>query len=176
MTQEPQKNSTVLIVIAIIGVIGTIVASTIGVIGNYNIEKFRQESELTRVALVFIVTQGGATQVSMASTISAPTSTLYPTASSSPKDTNTPMPIPTLTPTIPTPTHAPFAFSDNFNTGIDPGWRIVDGQPVIKDGWLRGTVTLETGKSSLSNYTVDIDFDISRCCNAFLILLEFRVG
>jgi hypothetical protein len=56
------KNNTVLIV-AIIGVIGTIVATTIGVIGNYvgnyNIEKLRQESELTRIALVAIATQGG---------------------------------------------------------------------------------------------------------------------
>lgn len=76
MTQEPQKNNNiVLIVIAIIGVIGTIVATTIGVIGNYNIEKLRQDTELTRIALVSIATQGGATQASLASTISAPTET-----------------------------------------------------------------------------------------------------
>jgi hypothetical protein len=57
MTQEPQKNNTALIVIAIIGVVGTIVASAIGAIGNYNTEKMRQEVELTRIALL----AGGAT-------------------------------------------------------------------------------------------------------------------
>jgi type II secretory pathway pseudopilin PulG len=83
MTQEPQKN-VVLIVIAIIGVVGTIVASGIGAFVNYNIEKERQGFELTRIALVSIVTQGGATQVSMASTISAPTDLPFPIYSPSP--------------------------------------------------------------------------------------------
>jgi len=52
MAQEPQKSNYVLIVIAIIGLVGTIVAATIGAIGNYNTEKLRQEAELTRIALV----------------------------------------------------------------------------------------------------------------------------
>jgi len=94
------------------------------------------------------------------------------------KPADTPAP-PTLTPTITpipstataTPTQAPFAFSDNFNTGIDPGWRIVDGQPFIKDGWLKGTVTLETGKSSRNNYTVQLDFDITPCCSALVYII-----
>ena len=52
MTQESPKNNNVLIVIAIISVVGTIVASIVGAIGNYNTEKMRQEAELTRIALV----------------------------------------------------------------------------------------------------------------------------
>jgi hypothetical protein len=68
MTQEPHKSNIVLIIIAIIGVIGTVIGATITVIGNYNVEKLRQETELTRIALVSIATQGGATQASMAST------------------------------------------------------------------------------------------------------------
>jgi len=51
MTQESQKSNTVLIIIATIGVLGTILASAIGAIGNYNIEKLRQETELTQTAL-----------------------------------------------------------------------------------------------------------------------------
>ena len=55
MTQEPQKSHIVLIVIAIIGAIGTICATSIGAYATYNVEKLRQESELTRIALVSIV-------------------------------------------------------------------------------------------------------------------------
>ena len=99
MTQEPQKSNVVLIVIAIIGVVGTIVATTIGVIGNYNIEKLRQDTELTRIALVSIATQGGATQASLVSTISAPTDmpTLPP---ASPNIIVSPLPSLTFTPAL----------------------------------------------------------------------------
>ena len=153
MTQEPQKNNTVLILIAIIGVVGTIVATTIGVIGNYNIEKFRQESELTRVALVSIVTQGGATQVSMASTISAPTSTPYPTESPFPKDTNTPTTIPTSTP-IPTQTPDPRLFWDDFETGYKPEWNFLGNSYSITNGKLiaNGPIEGYIGDKSWANY------------------------
>jgi hypothetical protein len=57
MTQEPQKNNTVLIVIAIITVLGTIIGTIITVTGNYNVEKLRQETELTRIALITNSTQ-----------------------------------------------------------------------------------------------------------------------
>ncbi len=77
MTQESQKNNTVLIVIAIIGVVGTIVASAIGAIGNYSAEKLRQETELTRIALGSVTTQSGTTQISTAT--QAPTSVILPT-------------------------------------------------------------------------------------------------
>jgi len=99
MTQEPHKSNIVLIVIAIIGVIGTVIGATITVIGNYNIEKLRQETELTRIALVTIATQGGATQVSMASTISAPTDTPYPTYAPLPTLSPSSTPAPTIPPT-----------------------------------------------------------------------------
>ena len=92
MNQEPQKSNTVLIVIAIIGVVGTIIATTIGVIGNYNIEKLRRDTELTRIALVSMATQGGATQASMASTISAPTDVLINIPTEIPIPTNTFLP------------------------------------------------------------------------------------
>ncbi len=104
MTQEPPKNNVVLIVIAIIGVVGTIVATAIGVIGNYNIEKLRQNTELTSIAFESISMQGGATQTSLASTISAPTET--PALASFPTNTTVPSK-PSDTPTstnIPTPT------------------------------------------------------------------------
>jgi hypothetical protein len=72
MTQESQKSNTVLIIIAIIGVVGTIVAATIGAIGNYNTEKLRQEAELTRIALASNSIQNGITQVPMTSAASTP--------------------------------------------------------------------------------------------------------
>ncbi len=75
MTQESQKNNTVMIAVAIIGVIGTIIATTIGVIGNYNIEKLRQDTELTRIASMSTTAQVEITQVSLTSTISSPTDT-----------------------------------------------------------------------------------------------------
>ncbi|MBV5347876.1 hypothetical protein JZU46_06655 [bacterium] len=52
MTQEPKKDNTILIVVAIIGLVGTIIAATIGAVTTYNVEKMRQEAELTRIALV----------------------------------------------------------------------------------------------------------------------------
>jgi hypothetical protein len=52
MAQESQKNNSVLIIIAIFGVVGTVIAATITVTGNYTVEKMRQEAELTRIALV----------------------------------------------------------------------------------------------------------------------------
>jgi len=63
MTQEPHKSNAVLIVVAIIGVVGTIIASLIGVIGNYNVEKLRQDTELTRIAFASNTIQSGATQL-----------------------------------------------------------------------------------------------------------------
>lgn len=51
MTQEPKKDNTIRIVVAIIGVVGTIIAATIGAVTTYNVEKLRQKAELTRIAL-----------------------------------------------------------------------------------------------------------------------------
>jgi hypothetical protein len=83
MNPEPQKSNTVLIVIAIIGVIGTVIGTIITVMGNYNVEKLRQETELTRIALVSIATQSGATQTVLQSTINAPTELPVPSTTPS---------------------------------------------------------------------------------------------
>ena len=128
MTQEPPKNNVVLIVIAIIGVVGTIVATAIGVIGNYNIEKLRQNTELTSIAFESISMQGGATQTSLASTISAPTETpalaSFPTNTtvpSKPSDTPTSTNIPTPTPLYCTETKYGFSFYEVKIYGPDTG-------------------------------------------------------
>jgi hypothetical protein len=57
MTQEPNKSNIVFIIVAIIGVCGTVIGATINVMGNINVEKIRQETELTRIALPSIATQ-----------------------------------------------------------------------------------------------------------------------
>jgi hypothetical protein len=164
MAQEPQKNNIVLIVIAIIGVAGTIIATAIGVVGNYNIEKFRQEAELTRMALVSIATQGGATQASMAGTISAPADTPYPTNEPPPTYT----PYPTYTPQkIPTTTSKPqptmlLPFQDTFDLRLGQEWqpilgtwRVVNGHLTTDDNndWRR----IFVGDTAWQNYAVEVD-------------------
>ncbi|HMS00807.1 MAG TPA: hypothetical protein PKE62_16270 [Anaerolineales bacterium] len=162
MTQEPQKSNTVLIVIAVIGVVGTIVATTIGVLGNYNVEKFRQEAELTKIALVSIATQGGATQVSLASTISAPTSTPYPTnelqPTYTPYPTYTPVPLPTISPTA----SINLPFADNFDLRLGKEWQPITGTWRIVNGNLTtdavgGERLILIGDENWQNYAVDVD-------------------
>lgn len=51
MESDSRKSNTVLILIATIGVFGTILAATIAAIGNYNVEKLRLEAVLTQTAL-----------------------------------------------------------------------------------------------------------------------------
>ena len=157
MSQETPKNNTVLIVVAIIGVIGTIVATAIGAIANYNIERFRQEAELTRIALVSIATQGGATQASMAGTISAPTSTPYPTNELQPTYT----PYPTYTP-VPPPifTSTPsYAFFDNFDSGPSPEWEVTNGSIIVVNGQLTtdNLATLFVGDTNWTDYKIEFD-------------------
>jgi len=185
MTQEPQKNNVVLIIIAIIGVVGTIVASIIGATANYNIEKLRQDSALTQIALVAVVTQGGATQVSMASTISAPTSTPLPTSTPVPTSTlqSTYTPYPTYTqaviPIIPTSTNAPesnLIFEDNFDNGINTeywqvfgSWMISDGNPVVVERYKSDKKFINSafdgkgglifpGTAQMDNIAIEFDF------------------
>jgi hypothetical protein len=103
MTQDSHKNNVVLIIIAIIGVIGTIVGATITVIGNYNAEKMRQEFALTQIALVSSGIQGGETQEALTSATSTPT-------------TNNPAIIPvTPTPLVSQSTNRTTSLYDDFN-------------------------------------------------------------
>jgi hypothetical protein len=81
VNQDSHKNNTVLIVIAVIGVVGTIIAAIITVIGNYNVEKLHQESALTQIALVSSGVQGGKTQEAMTNTTSTPIPTNIPAVS-----------------------------------------------------------------------------------------------
>jgi hypothetical protein len=74
MPQESQKSHIVLILVAIIGIIGTIAASVIVADSNRKIEEERQSFELTKIALISIVTQNVTPQVSIPNTISTPTS------------------------------------------------------------------------------------------------------
>ena len=158
MTQEPHKSNIVLIIIAIIGVVGTIIGATITVIGNYNVEKLRQETELTRIALVSIATQGGATQMVLQSTVNAP---IQPPPF-------TPTPYPTYTqlvvPTEIIPTSAPILklFADNFDAGINPTWAYMDGTNYgMTNGQLSsiGLFTAYVGDNNWANYVVEFDLD-----------------
>ena len=88
MNQEPQKNNAAIIV-TIITVIGAIIAASINAMGNYKVEKIRQEAELTRIALLSSTTQGGVTQTVSQNIANASTNTPYPTSI---PEINTPVP------------------------------------------------------------------------------------
>lgn len=73
MAQE-SKNSSTGIIVAIITVIGAIIAATITVSGNYNVEKMRQDVELTKIALSM-----QSTQMVLQITAIVPTEAIAPT-------------------------------------------------------------------------------------------------
>lgn len=134
MSQESPKNNIVLIIVAVLGVTGTIVASAIGANSNFKIERMRQDYEMTKIALVSIATKGGSTQQVMEQTINAPTIqpptyTPFPTYTSQP--TYTPVPTYTL---IPTPDAL---FKDDF--------------PDNQNGWdLSGSASITNGELSIT--------------------------
>jgi hypothetical protein len=181
MSPESPKSNTVLIVIAIIGVAGTIVASAIGAITNYNIEQQRQVFELTRAALVSIVTQSGVTQAALQGTADAPTITPYPTQT--PQPTYTPYPtftsLPTYTPIRSTPTLSLILpFQDSFDGNVRPEWQILNGELILQDGWLgaaRDSVILGIGDDTLTNFTLDFDYKNLRGVNEILVTFDRTV-
>jgi hypothetical protein len=79
MSPESQKNNTAIILIAIIGVFGTIAAALITAVSNYNVEKLRQETELTRAALAPLPPQSEENQTSITGiSVLTPYATLFP--------------------------------------------------------------------------------------------------
>lgn len=77
MAHESKNNTG--IIIAIITVVGAIVAAVITVSGNYNVEKMRQDVELTKIALSI-----QSTQMVLQITAVPPTETILPTITSAP--------------------------------------------------------------------------------------------
>lgn len=155
MTQESRKGNIVLITIAVIGCVGTIVASTIGAISSYSVEKLRQESELTKIALVSIATQGGATQMVLQNTVDAPTPPPYPTYTPQQAIVITATP----PPSTPTRTALPiqstgFVFEDDFENGLDSNWNIKYGELGMANGKL--TIISPFSKQH-SNYLAVLD-------------------
>lgn len=155
MSQESSKSNSVLVIIAIIGVLGTIIGGIINIYGNMNVEKFRQEAELTKIALVSIATQGGATQMVLQNTVDAPTPLPYPTYTPQQAIVITATP-PALTPT---PTALPiqssgFVFEDDFENGLDPNWNIKYGELGMANGKL--TIISPFSKQH-SNYLAVLD-------------------
>lgn len=161
MSKEHRKSNSGVILIAIIGAISTICAATIGAFTTYNVEKMRQESELTRIALVSIATQSGATQVSMANTISAPTDTPYLTQTLQPTFTPYPTYTPAPLPSIPPTSAVIFPFTDTFDSELNSTWKVINGTPLIINGALRPAsdgLLIELPGSFSPNYTITFDF------------------
>jgi hypothetical protein len=146
--QTPNTTNRIAVIVAIITSLGVIIAafitrnSTIQVnIGAVTIE-----------ALVGQVTQGAATERSLQSTLSAPTSTLPPT--------DTPEPaLPTFTPTASlTPTSTatpdPTFFQDDFEMGVKPEWVTTYGNVGMSQGQL---TILSPFENKQSNHLVVVD-------------------
>lgn len=157
MSQESPK-SNVLIVVAVLGAISTIVASAIGAISNYNTEKLRQDSEMTKIAVIAVATQGGLTQQAMVKTVNAP-AIEPPEFTSSPTDLDAmetpPARTPMLTPSSELASNIIFVekFDDNNN-----GWSL-DESTRLSQGEL--AVTVNKGDwtwVTLPNVKVDGDF------------------
>jgi len=165
MNKEAPKGNSALIIIAIIGALSTICAASIGAMTTYNVEKLRQDSELTRIALVSTATQAGVTQAAMADILSMPTNTpepplptytLQPTSTAYPTYTALPTNIPLPTQDISLP------FFDNFDSGLSPSWRLITGTQLITDGKLKsvsGRFIIEVGNESLKNLTTTFDLE-----------------
>ncbi len=77
MAHESKNNTG--IIIAIITVVGAIFAAIITVSGNYNVEKMRQDVELTKIALSI-----HSTQMVLQTTVSPPIEIILPTMTSAP--------------------------------------------------------------------------------------------
>jgi hypothetical protein len=92
MSKKKPENNSPVVIVAVIGALSTIFAAVIGSVANYNTEKLRQESELTRIALLSMPTTEISTQL--------PTATTFP--------------LPTLPPD---PTLPPALFFDDFKNG-----------------------------------------------------------
>ncbi len=112
---------------------------------------------------------------------------LTETAAAIPSDTPTNTATPTITPTptssnTPTPTVTPTAtplFEDNFNSGLNPAWQVISGEPILVNGRLTAnTVTwLAVGDSSWTNYIVQfrrVSDQISGGCGSGNVI-AFRV-
>ncbi len=99
MTQEPQHKSNTVLIVAIIGLVGTVIAAIITVMGNYNVEKLRQETELTRIALVSIATQEETAQIATQQD-TATVTIASPVPTQTPNPTQTPKIEPTIEPSL----------------------------------------------------------------------------
>jgi hypothetical protein len=174
MNPEPQKSNTILIIVTIISVIGTIVAAIIGAMTNYKIEELRQTSALTQVAWVAIATQGGGTQMVLENTINAPTQPPYPTYTPYPTITS----VPSTATSIPTPTPDPRLFWDDFETGIKPEWGMIgqgyastNGQLVV-EGMLESGVI---GDNTWGDYEIRVnEFGLAGCCTTVRFLIRVQ--
>lgn len=87
---------------------------------------------------------------------SPPTNT--PTETPTPTITNTPTPTLTFTPDL-------TLFEDNFDTGPNPAWNILRGDIGISNGQLKstGTLVMQIGDSSWTNYTVSFFMQTIAC-------------
>jgi hypothetical protein len=163
MSQESPKNNTTLIVIAIIGVLGTIIGAIITVIGNYNVEKLHQETELTRVALAFDLTRSVIPQNTPNTHIGDVTPVVTSSATSFSPTIDLPAPTytpyPTLIPVVITATSEPMV-SSSANTSPDS---ILE----VGQSWQQDDLLL-----TLSAVNYNPDFPESECDISFGFYIE----
>lgn len=160
MSKEPAKGNSAVIIVAIVGALSTILAASIGAITTYNVEKMRQEAELTQIALVSKSTQSGATQAILQTTANASTSSPYPTYTLQPTFEKVIVVTATPEPSTETPSTPILPFKDNFDNGLNPEWRIAQGAPFFtngKVGAINKSATIEFGNETLQNFVLEFD-------------------
>jgi hypothetical protein len=160
MSKEPAKGNSAVIIVAIVGALSTILAASIGAITTYNVEKMRQEAELTQIALISKSTQSGATQAILQTTVNAPTPSPYPTYTLQPTTEKVTVVTATQQPPTNTPSEPILPFKDNFDNGLNSAWRITYGTPFFTNGSLGAideSVTIEFGNETLQNFVLEFD-------------------
>ena len=113
--------------------------------------------------------------VDVAAVVQATLTAVAQNAASAPATATTmPADTPAATPLVDTPTPQPTAapqptadpnpplslpFSDNFNNGLNPQWRVIGVEPITSDGQLTSPIdqetTVEIGNASLDDYTLE---------------------
>lgn len=155
MSKESTKGNSAVIIVAIVGALSTICAASIGAITTYNVEKMRQEAELTQIVLVSKATQSEATQIILQSTADAPTPLPYPTYTPQKVIVVTATPAPVKESPTPVPIQASgFKFEDDFENGLDPFWNVKYGELGMANGKL--TITSRYSDQH-SNYLAVLD-------------------
>ncbi len=158
------NKTTVVILAALISGVCLVIAAVVPIVGQFILK------DKTPTPTVYAWEQTPITgeQINFETPIveiptEAPTETAMPIPPTATIELIPPTPQPTATAYIPIDSNPPIQlpFSDNFDNGLSPEWRIVAGQPIIVDGYLSSIgdqTVLEIGNTDLQDFSLNFDF------------------